>query len=82
MPDSSVSTVDFEQVNVQLVNILSTITLYKISIKKRNIKVNNVNLNYHESIVCSHPPHFSEHLSRSDLGQFRILGRNWHSRWG
>ena len=43
MSVSSVSIVDFEQVNVQLVNILPTITLLKNSIEKRNIKVNKIN---------------------------------------
>ena len=43
MPVSSVSTVDFEQINVYLVSILSTITLFKNPIEKRNIKVSKVN---------------------------------------
>ena len=43
MSVSSVSIVDFEQVNVYLVNILPTITLLKNSVEKRNIKVNKIN---------------------------------------
>ena len=94
MSVSSVSIVDFEQVNVYLVNILPTITLLKNSVEKRNIKVNKINfeLTWMHSF---HPvpwviggggggvlDHFSEHLSRRDLSQIGIFGGNYQSRSG
>ena len=82
MPVLSVYIVDCRQVNVQLVNILPNIMLFKNSIEKKTTKSTKLILNYHKCIVRTPSPlplgdegsggggliHFSEHLSKRDLG--------------
>ena len=48
MPGSSLSVVDFEQVNVWLVNVLPTILFFKNSIEIKTSKSTKLILNCHE----------------------------------